>query len=365
MIKVMRTPLRYVQGRNSLLEMNEHVSTLGDSLFFVAGKTAMKVTKEKIEQSFEGSDKKLVFEKFNGISSMQEVDRMRELVKINKSDVIVGLGGGSAIDTAKAIAHYEKLPIVIIPTVAATDAPCTALSVIYDNEGNFDKYLFYPTNPDVVIVDTEIIAKAPKKFIVAGMGDALGTYFEGRACQRSNAKNLVNGHLTEASMALAELCYQTLLENGYKAKLAIESGAITEAVEKIIEANTYLSGVGAENAGLAVAHSIYNGFTVLEECEKTMHGNLVAFGTIVQLILENSPLEEIEEVIDFCLSVELPVTLEEIGVSNKNKESIMKATKLACAPGETIHNMLGDVQTYQLYDAILVADSLGKTYTQL
>lgn len=362
MIKIMRAPSRYVQAKDSLLEMKDQTSMLGDAFYTIASKTAMKMTREKIEKSFEGSDNKLIFEQFNGQSSMKEINRIRALVNENKCNVIVGVGGGRTLDTAKAVAYYEKLPIVIIPTVAATDAPCTALSVIYTEEGNFSNYIFYPKNPDVVIVDTDIIAKSPVRFMIAGLGDALGTYFEARACVRSNSQNLVSGAVSEAGYALAKLCYETLIADGYKAKLAVEKGVVTPAVEKAIEATTYLSGVGAENGGLAAAHSIYNGFTVLEECESTMHGELVAFGTLVQLILEDSPMEEIDEVVDFCLSVGLPITLEGVGIKNVESEKLMKAAKAACAPGETIHNMLGDVTPEQLYDAIIAADNLGKQY---
>jgi glycerol dehydrogenase len=247
-----------------------------------------------------------------------------------------------------------------MPTVVATDAPCTGLSVIYNDDGTFSNYIFYPKNPDVVIVDSSIIVKAPVRFLVAGMGDALGTYFEARACVKTNSPSLENGGITKSAMALCSLCYETLLEDGYLAKVSVEKGLLTPAVENIIEANTYLSGVGADNGGLAVAHSIYNGFTALEECEKTMHGELVAFGTIVQLIIENAPKDELNKVLDFCVSVGLPVTLEQVGV--KDIERVKIACEKACMEGETIHNMLGDVTPDELYDAILTADAIGEEY---
>lgn len=362
MEKLMRTPSRYVQDRDVILKMKDHTSMFGDSFYIIASKTAMSVTKLKIEKSFEGTDTNLVFETFNGESSMGEINRIRGLVRKNKCNVVVGVGGGKTIDTAKAVAYYEDLPVVIIPTVAATDAPCTALSVVYTDEGEFSEYLFYPTNPEAVIVDTAIIANAPVRFLVAGMGDALGTYFEARACKRSNSPTLVLAGMTQAGFGIAKLCYETLLECGYEAKLAVEKKVVTPAVEKIVEANTYLSGVGAENGGVAAAHSIYNGFTVLEECENTMHGELVAFGTLVQLVLEGSPMEEIEEVIGFCLSVGLPVTLEEVGLKEFDAEKIMKAANAACAEGETIHYLLGGVTTEQLFDAIVATDNMGRQY---
>lgn len=360
--RAMRAPSRYVQGKDALLEIQRHVAALGNSYYVIGSKTALKTTREKIEKSFEGSNAKVIFEQFNGQCSMEEINRIRELIKKNTSNVVVGVGGGRTLDTAKAVAYYENLPVVIIPTVAATDAPCTALSVIYKNDGNFDKYLFYPKNPDVVVVDTDVIAKAPERFFIAGLGDALGTYFEARECVHTDSLNLDGEGITQSGYALAKLCYETIVADGYKAKLAIQNNVVTPAVEKAVEATTYLSGVGAANSGLAAAHSIYNGFTVLEECEKTMHGEIVAFGTVVQLVLEDSPLEEIEEVMEFCLSVGLPITLEGIGVDPENKEHIMKAAVAACAEGETIHNMLGDVTPEQLFEAFIATDSLAREY---
>ncbi len=362
MLKLMRAPSKYVQGKDALLETFENVKDLGNSFLFVCSKSGFKAAKPKIEKSFEGSGAKVLFEVFGGISSTGEIERIRKIAKENGIEVIGGIGGGSAIDTAKASAYYEKLPVVIIPTVAATDAPCTGLSVIYNDDGTFSNYIFYPKNPDTVLVDTSIIAKAPVKFLVAGMGDALGTYFEARACLKTNSPSLENGGITKSAMALCKLCYDTLLADGYKAKLAVEQGLLTPAVEAVIEANTYLSGVGADNGGLAVAHSVYNGFTALSECEKTMHGDIVAFGTIAQLIIEDAPMEEIGDVMDFCATVGLPITLEQMGVTDVERVKI--AAEKACAPGESIHNMLGDVTPEELYNALLAADTLGREFME-
>ena len=357
MLKLMRAPSTYLQGKDAFFEVYNNIKELGTSILFICSNSGYKASKEKIEKSFEGTQMKYRFEIFKGISSTSEIERMRKIVKENNIDIVAGIGGGSAIDTAKATAYYENRPVVIMPTVVATDAPCTGLSVIYNDDGSFLKYIFYPKNPDIVIVDTAIIAKAPVKFLISGMGDALGTYFEARACVRSNALSLESGGITKSALALCSLCYETLIEDGYKAKIAAEKGLLTNAVENIIEANTYLSGVGADNGGLAVAHSVYNGFTALEECT-AMHGEVVAFGTIAQLIIENAPMEEIDEVIDFCISVGLPVTLNQIGVTDASRAKI--ACEKACAEGESIHNMLGDVTSTELYDAIIVADTLGK-----
>ncbi len=359
-MKLFRAPLKYVQGKGALYNVYDELKDLGSSFLFVCSNSGYRACKEKIEKSFEGKGAKLHFEIFGGISSLGEIEKMRKIVREESIETVVGVGGGSAIDTAKATAYYEKVPVAIIPTVCATDAPCTGLSVIYKDDGTFDSYLFYPRNPEAVIVDSEVIANGPTKFLVAGMGDALGTYFEARACVKTDSPSLENGGIMHSAMALCELCYKTLLKNGYQAKLSSEQNLVTPALEAIIEANTYLSGVGADNGGLCVAHSVYNGFTALEECESTAHGSLVAYGTITQLLLENAPREELKEVMDFCFSVGLPVTLKELGVTDVSRVHI--AAEKACVEGETIHNLSGDVTPDQLYDALLLADMLGQAY---
>ncbi|WP_138205591.1 glycerol dehydrogenase [Haloimpatiens lingqiaonensis] len=362
MVRSIIAPGKYVQGRGELGNIKEHAKSLGKSFFIIASPNGIKRTKPVVEKSFQGENVKLAFESFNGECSKGEIERLRQGVKENNSDVIIGIGGGKIFDTAKAVAYYENIPVVIVPTIASTDAPCSALSVIYTDEGVFSEYLLLPKNPDLVLVDTGIVSKAPARLLVAGIGDALATYFEARACLRANALNMAGGNITKAAYALAELCYNTLLEDGLKAKLAVEKGVCTVAVENIIEANTYLSGIGFESGGLAAAHAIHNGFTVLSQCHHLYHGEKVAFGTIVQLVLENSSMEEIEEVIGLCLDLDLPVTLEDMGIKEVKEEEIREVAKASCAEGETIHNMPFKVTEDDVYAAIMAADALGRLY---
>ena len=238
MLKTIISPGKYIQGNGELRNLNEHTKNLGKSFYIIASSNGIKRNQPVIEESFKGTDVKLTFQKFNGECCNSEIDRLREDVKTNNCDVIIGIGGGKIFDTAKAVAYYENVPVVIVPTIASTDAPCSSLSVIYTEEGSFSKYLFLPNSPNVVLVDTEIVAKAPARLLVAGIGDALATYFEARACKQSNASNMSGGKITKAAYALAELCYNTLLEDSIKAKLAVEIGVCTPAVENIIEANT-------------------------------------------------------------------------------------------------------------------------------
>lgn len=359
MAKILISPSKYIQGAGEMANLGTYAAAYGKKALILISEGGHKRIGDLIKKSFENSECSIEFDYFNGECSKTEINRLNGLMEKTGSDLVIGIGGGKIFDTAKAVAYYSKTPVLICPTIASTDAPCSALSVIYTEEGVFEEYLFLPANPNLVLLDTDIISKSPVRLTVSGMGDALATYFEARACQRSQAASCAGGKTTEAAMALAKLCFDTLMDEGVKAKVALEAGACTEAVEKVIEANTLLSGIGFESAGLAGAHAIHNGLTVLEECHHMYHGEKVAFGTITQLVLENVPSDELEEIIDFCIEVGLPVTLKELGVEEITDEKIMAVAELACAESDTLHYMPFEVTPKTVAAAIKAADAYG------
>jgi len=136
---------------------------------------------------------------------------------------------------------------------------------------------------------------------------------------------------------------------------------VTPALERLVEANTLLSGLGFESAGLAAAHAVHNGLTMAPATHSFFHGEKVAFGTLVQLVLEGKPRTEIEEVVGFATEVGLPVTLAAIGLSELSREMLEQIATRATAPGETMHNEPFEVTPDLVADAILAADALGRT----
>ncbi|MBD2823795.1 glycerol dehydrogenase [Xenorhabdus szentirmaii] len=364
MLKVIQSPSKYIQGPDALSHIGQYTKILADHVFVIADNFVMSLIGDAVDNSLKEHDVTSHFELFHGECSQNEILRLSAILVENQCQAVIGIGGGKTLDTAKAVAYESQIPVVISPTLVSTDAPTSALSVLYTELGEFDRYQVYPQNPNIVLVDTTIISKAPVRLFVAGMGDALATYFEARASSAAHKPTMAGGLASKTGLALAKLCYETLLEDGYKAKLAIEAGVSTPAVENIIEANTYLSGVGFESSGLAAAHAIHNGFTLLEECHHLYHGEKVAFGTLTQLVLENSPNEELETVLDFCTQMGLPITLEQLGLRDNEKlhKKIMQVAIASCAEGETIHNMPFTVTPEQVYTAILAADRIGQDW---
>lgn len=361
MTKIINAPSKYIQGAYEIKKLATYFKMVGEKgAYILADKFIYDNLKNDIVESFEKENIPYHIEVFSGECSQVEIDRNISIMKEKNCDVMLGIGGGKTLDTAKAISYYNGNPVIIVPTIASTDAPCSALSVIYTPEGTFERYLFLKSNPDMVIMDTNIIVNAPVRLLVAGIGDALSTYFEAKACVDSNATSIAGGKATKAALAIAELCLNTLFEDGLKAKLAVENKVVTKAVENIVEANTYLSGIGFESGGLAAAHAIHNGLTILEEGHHMYHGEKVAFGTITQMVLENRATEEIQEVIDLCKSVGLPTNLKDLGLDKVSNERLYEVAKASTVEGETIHNMPFTVTADDVYAAILVADKLGK-----
>jgi glycerol dehydrogenase len=357
-------PGRYVQGAGAIKEIGLHTSRIGSSALVIGGKTALSLCGHDIQESLAAQGIPCHQEIFQGISSQVEIRRLTGIATAHRADIVIALGGGASIDAGKAVSHEMNVPVIVVPTVISTDAPCSALSVIYSETGTFERYLFLRKNPDCVLVDTTLVALSPAKFIVAGMGDALATFWESDTCFRSGKQNALTGGVTPtlATRALARLCYDTLLESGLQAKLAVELQVVTPAVESIVEANTLLSGLSSENGGHAAAHSIHNGLTVLQSAMHKLHGEKVAFGVLAQLVLEGRSASDVREVQDFCFSVGLPLCLADLDIIDPSAEEIRQVAVAAVAEGETIHATWFSVTAEMVEAAIRTADALGTRY---
>ncbi len=343
-------PSRYVQGAGALASLPEEIERLGGR--------GLGVVDRLVSGLIAGTG--LSGEVFGGECCDEEIARYVALARERDAKVIFGIGGGKAADTAKAAAHELGLPVAVVPTLASTDAPCSALSVIYTAQGAFKRYLVLPRNPDLVLIDTQVVANAPVRFLVSGMGDALSTWFEANDCQIKHAANMTGRPGGFSSYALARLCYDTLMEYGLAAKRACEAHVATDALERIVEANTLLSGLGFESGGLSGAHAIHDGLTVLEQTHRFWHGEKVAIGTQALLQLTGRPPAVVDEVYNFCTAIGLPTTLADIGLAEVSDADLMRAAEATCAPGETIGNCPCAVSPATVFAALKAADAEGR-----
>jgi glycerol dehydrogenase len=366
MTRIFIAPSKYIQGPGLIKKLEQYTANAGSGKpYLLVDSFIAQSYKADIISSYEDKNIDYHFEVCGAECSQEEIQKHLEQVKEGDYAVIVGIGGGKTIDTTKAVAYYADLPVYVAPTAASTDAPTSALSVLYTEDGEFDTYLFLKQNPDAVLVDEELIVNAPVRLFRAGMGDALATYYEADAHSRSHSTTMAGGIATQSALALTRLCLRVLLEDGVKASKAVEAKALTKAVSNVIEANTLLSGLGFESGGVAGAHAIHNGMTAIPELHDLLHGEKVAFGTLTQMVLENRSLDEIDEIIEFCQEVGLPTNFEELGIPDVTKEQLMEVAKIANGENDTMSAMGFKVSDEDIVAAMYSLDSLSKEFDWL
>jgi glycerol dehydrogenase len=332
---------RYIQGPGALKYVANMLQSIQvEKVLVIAGRKAMDVLEDygffKFIESIGGSYTRLFFgDGFCGAECCdEEIERLTKLVSYENYDVVVGAGGGKAVDTAKAVAHILKLPLVVIPTIASTTAPCTSLSAIYTCDHVFKEYRYWGRNPYAVIVDTRIIMNAPAKWLACGIGDTICRYTEVLELAKAEDMNSFLNKLSKGkpliSTLAANVMVKTVLKYGEKAVKSVERKEYSDELEIVVEAITLLSQIAYECGGFSglVPHAIYNGFTHLRKLDRyrgrefPCHGEIVFYGLLVDMVLKDYPEKEMVSMMRFGQSVKLATSLSELGFNDINEEEL-------------------------------------------
>lgn len=362
----MIAPRKYIQGKGVLNDVGRYAGLFGKKALIVWGKRAKAAVEGIVVPSLKKEGVDFVEKVFPGECTHEMSAEFASIAKANNVEVIIACGGGKVLDCAKGSAAELDLPMLSVPTIAGTDAPTSGLTVWYNDEGDCLGFDLWKFNPDIVIVDTGVIARAPARYFISGMADALATWLEAEASFKGRSVTCAGGLPPVAVMAIAKACYDTLLEYGVEAKSAVELQAVTPAVEKCVEANILMSGLGFESGGLGSAHAIGNDLPFFHETHDFYHGEKVSFGIVTQLCLdEDLPVSEIYRVVDFLVEVGLPVCFEDLNVKDVDRDKIMQFAEKVTGPGSIAHNHCFEVTAESLAHAMIAADGLGKRRKQL
>ncbi|MDG1910753.1 MAG: glycerol dehydrogenase [Pseudomonadales bacterium] len=357
--RVFVSPQRYIQGAGVINHVGRYLSLLNAKRAGVLmSKRGQGTDGVRILDSLRSSNIDPVVSTFGGECSLEEIEHHVSNLAKEGLDCLIAVGGGKCVDAGKSIAYRLGVSVVILPTLASNDAPCSALSVLYDTAGVSVGAEFFPDNPALVIVDTQVVAAASERYLVSGMGDAMATWYEARVCLNNpQATSMVGARPTLASCAMGEICAQTLFEQGESAASAVAKGMVDDNLENIVEANTLLSGIGFESGGLALAHAIAQSLTAVPVAhDNYLHGEHVAIGTMVQLMMEQHV--DTERVAKFFAKVGLPVHLGQISLSRED-QTAMRTIVEATVSWPTSHNMPIPVNDQSIRSALVSADELG------
>jgi len=321
-LHVFGAPQRYLQGPGAIDAMGEYLARLGGSAALVADRIVMGLFGERIVAACAKAGVRCEPVEFSGEIVPEEVERLSALVRPMAVDFIIGCGGGKGIDAGKGVAHRLQRRVVTIPTAASNDAPTSKNYVLYDASHRLLRVEHMPANPEVVVVDTQIIVTAPVRMFTAGIGDAIVKKFEVAQCMGAGGPNMFGARACAAAGALANLCYEVLRAHAQQALADVRARRVSEAVERVVEATVLHSGLGFESGGLSVSHAMTRGLSAVRGARDALHGHQVAYALLVQLALEQRPAGFIEDMRRFFRRVELPTSLRELGMQDPTAEEM-------------------------------------------
>ena len=318
----------YSIGTDTWKEVPFVCGLYGKRILLIGGKKALRAGKERLVQAIAGTGMELVDTVvFGEDCTYENIHRWAAYAKEKQVDMIFGMGGGKALDTAKGAGYEAGLPVFTFPTIASNCAACTSVSIMYKDDGTFLKPHFFIRPAMHAFIDTELISKAPVQYMWAGIGDTYAKYYEATSSSRGEQLE----HFASLGVALSLMCRNPLLEYGPKAYEDHKKKLSTYDVEQVVLAIVVTTGITSifltkdftpdYNSGLA--HAIFYALTSYPVIEKNhLHGEVVGFGVLLALLVDGEETE-FEKIYELNKKIHLPVSLEEIEITEEQWEESM------------------------------------------
>ncbi|MDF1671520.1 MAG: glycerol dehydrogenase [Roseovarius sp.] len=321
---------RYYQGVDALDRLGEVLRPFGRKPLLIIDGPVLDLLGGRIDAICEASGLAPVTRPFAGEITYRAVDDIvvslggpeSGIAKDMRPGIVAGIGGGKALDAAKAVSVKLGIPVVTVPTIASNDSPTSAVIAMYDEDHVMISVDRMARSPEAVIVDTAIIAGAPVRFLRAGIGDAISKKFEAEGCRDGTGITLFGARPLRTGMAIADCCYATLRTHAAGAIADCEAGRVGADLDATVEAIILMSGLGFENGGLSLAHSLTRGLVKTRGAMNAVHGNQVAWATLVQLAFDGRSDADIRELIGFHRKLGLPASLEDLGMADPASDEI-------------------------------------------
>ncbi|RLM27263.1 oxidoreductase [Brenneria alni] len=325
-----------------------------NNALWIAGERALAAARPYLPTEFDAPSARRVL--FGAHCSEGEVAKL--VAQAGKNcQVVIGIGGGAVLDTAKVVARQVGAPLVAIPTIAATCAAWTPLSVWYNDAGQALRFDIFPDANHLVLVEPRIVLAAPAAYLLAGIGDTLAKWYEA----------MVLSPQPETLSLTVRLGLQTaldirdvLLQKSASALDAATRGTLTQdfldVVDAIIAGGGMVGGLGERYTRVAAAHAVHNGLTVLPQTERFLHGTKVAYGILVQsaLLGDYKTLRQLKAAYKV---LGLPTSLSELSVDINDGASVQAIIERTLQHGESIHYLPLTLNASVLLDAFKTVET--------
>nr|WP_290221695.1 iron-containing alcohol dehydrogenase family protein [Trichocoleus desertorum] len=354
LLSLMVAPAQVIRGEQALAQVGEAIGRLGQRPLIIGGDRTLAVVQPWLEPVLQQEKLSFTQAAYGLDCSESGLAALREAAATHQADVIIGVGGGKALDAAKLIAHQCQLPIVTVPTSAATCAAWTALSNVYSDQGAFLYDVGLPRCPDLLVLDYSLIQTAEQRTLVAGIGDALAKWYEA---------SISSGHsdqtLLIAAVQQARVLRDILFQKSVAALQEPGGAAWREVVDAAVLLAGVIGGLGGAQCRTVAAHAVHNGLTHLLASHDALHGEKVAYGILVQLRLEEMlqgnqlAATARQQLLRFYAEIGLPQTLGDLGLGQISLADLQHASEVACAKGSDIHRLPFPVVPSQLMAAMV------------
>lgn len=345
-------PAKVIRGSQIVNQAVDAISRNGNRPLIVIGDRTVNIAQNYLELlKSRGLD--LIQKSYAPDCSESSLEVLRNTGLAHEADLIIGIGGGKALDTAKLLAHQLKIPVVTIPTSAATCAAWTALSNVYSDQGAFLYDVALDNCPDLLILDYDLIQTAPQSTLVAGIGDAIAKWYEASVSSGNSEQTLII-----AAVQQARVLRDILLQKSVAALQSPGSEAWREVVDATVLLAGVIGGIGGAQCRTVAAHAVHNGLTHV--CGRgSIHGEKVAYGILVQLRLEEMlqgnqlAAAARQQLLKFYAEIGLPQKLDDLGLGNITLKQLHLSAEFALQPNSDIHRLPFKVALEQLMAAMV------------
>ncbi|MCV3767772.1 glycerol dehydrogenase [Rhizobium sp. TRM95796] len=320
-LRIFGGPHRYLQGPGALDELGRLARPFGTNPAIIADAFVLDLLKDRLETLLAAEGLTPIVLPFSGEITYPAIDALEAALSGQRPSLAIGIGGGKSLDAAKGLARKLGLDVITVPTIASNDSPTSSAIAMYDDHHVMISVDRLARSPEAVIVDTTLIARAPRHFLLAGIGDAVAKKFEAEGCLNGSGVTPFGTRPLVSAAVIADACYQTLRRSAQTAMVDLDAGRMTQALEDTIEATILMSGLGFENGGLSLAHSLTRGLVKARGAKDAIHGQHVAWGALVQLAAEGRR-GELQSLVAFNGSIGLATSLGDLGMSEPTKAEI-------------------------------------------